>query len=362
MSEANRVVAAMSGGVDSAVAAGLLVEAGYDVVGMTMKMYAPTKPSHAKSCCGADDFDDARRSAATLGIPHYVLDFEETFRRERDRALRDRLRDRPNAQPVRRAATISSSWAPCALRRPDRARVRRDRPLRPARARPRTARGCSAARRQRPSLRARAAHARPTRRGCCFRSGELDEVADARPRGRLGLAVAEKTESQDICFVEGGDYRDVLARVAPDEARPGAIVDTAGERRRRRTPGSAATRWANAAACPAAGDGPRYVTRIDAATNTIVIGREDELDVDGLRRRRGQPAAPRTLRRRAGARCCAMTRYRAVPARPRRRVEPDGTLRLHSRAAAGGHAGPAGRAVDLDGDEVLGAATIRQAV
>src|ERR1700676_2076488 len=63
MSERTRVVAAMSGGVDSAVAAGLLAEAGYDVVGVTMKMYAPTKPAHAKSCRGADGFDDAPRTA-----------------------------------------------------------------------------------------------------------------------------------------------------------------------------------------------------------------------------------------------------------------------------------------------------------
>src|ERR1700761_2021048 len=80
MPRKERVVAAMSGGVDSAVAAGLLAEAGYDVVGVTMKMYAPTRPAHAKSCCGADDFDDARRSAATLGVPPYVLDFETAVR------------------------------------------------------------------------------------------------------------------------------------------------------------------------------------------------------------------------------------------------------------------------------------------
>ena len=92
----------------SAVAAGLLTEAGHEVVGLPHERYAPKRPAHAKSCCGAEDFDDARRSAAVLDIPHYVLD-EEAFRRRRHRPLRERVcRGRtPNPCVV---ATKSSNW------------------------------------------------------------------------------------------------------------------------------------------------------------------------------------------------------------------------------------------------------------
>ena len=359
MSRRERVVAAMSGGVDSAVAAGLLAEAGYDVVGITMKMYAPTKPSHAKSCCGADDFDDARRSAQTLGIPHYVLDFEETFRKNViDRFAQDYATGRTpnpcvscnNFVKLGTLRTYAQRIGATYIATGHYARLEQHADG------PHLFRGTHA----KDQAYALAQLESAQLAGLLLPLGELDKAQTRAHAERLGLSVAAKTESQDICFVEGGDYRDILARVAPNVMEPGEIRTVAGELvgahagianytvgQRRGLPANNAEGTA------------RYVTRIDPKTNTIVIGREDELgayeliadEVNLIRPERFAGGETRVL---------AMTRYRQTPVEATVTVSDD-TLRVrfddsHQAIAPGQLVALFDRA----GDEVLGAATIRE--
>ncbi len=231
---AERIVVAMSGGVDSSVAAALLVEQGHEVVGITLRVWPWPEPGTAAerfgSCCGSGATDDARRVARALGIPHYVLDSEAEF----GRAVIDRFVDeyRRGRTPVPCLACNSelkfgsllrraAAWDAAAVATGHYARVTHD----PAASRFLLWKARDVRKDQTDFL-------WPLRQdqlaGARFPVGGLTKEEVRAHARRLGLVTADKPESQEICFVPDDDYRGFLRRRDPDAFRAGAILDQGG--------------------------------------------------------------------------------------------------------------------------------------
>ncbi len=224
-----RVVVAMSGGVDSAATAGLLSEAGHEVIGVTLQLYPSGPRRHRGACCAGEDIHDARRVADHLGIPHYVIDAEARFRAA---VLEDFAATYARGEtpvPCVRCNQSVKFTDLLALARDLGAEalasghyVRRIEGVEG----PELHRAFDLARDQSWFL---FALTRTQLAFCRFPLGEMPNKAAVRAEAaRLGLPVAEKPDSQDLCFAPDGDYAAVVGRFSPAALAPGEIVAADG--------------------------------------------------------------------------------------------------------------------------------------
>jgi tRNA-specific 2-thiouridylase len=282
-----RIVVGMSGGVDSSVAAALLVEDGYDVVGVTLRVWPWKEPDDAArrfgSCCSAETVDDARTVARRLGIPYYLLNTEDAFARD----VIDRFVDdyRAGRTPVPCVACNKDlkfgtllgralAWDARAVATGHYARVTRD----PVTERFLLWKGVDPRKDQSdflwPLTQAQLAAAR-------FPVGHLTKEEVRERARRLGLVTAEKPESQEICFIPDDDYRGFLQRRDPSVFRPGRIVDTTGAERGRHG-GIANFTVGQRRGLGLTGESPRYVVDLDPESNAVVVGGVEDLERDTL--------------------------------------------------------------------------------
>jgi tRNA-specific 2-thiouridylase len=351
-----RLLVAMSGGVDSSVAAAAMVAEGHEVIGVTLKQWSgPDGSLPTAGCCTVADAEDARRVAAALGIPYYVLDYRERFADAVvDRFGAEYLAGRtPNPciecnRSVRFGALLDRAFdLGCdGLVTGHHARVDR------VGDRYRLLTGRDRAKDQSYVLHMLG---QSQLRSIRLPIGEMTKDEVRAEAARLGLRTAAKPESQDLCFV-GGDYRDFLRRRFPESARPGVVVDTAGAVVGAHDGTAGFTVGQRRGLGVAVGE-PRYVVRVDAPTATVTIGRRADLAVGSCRVGgvgfvSGEPLAD-------GAEVAVKVRYRSSAVAATVHGPGDDVL---VRFAEPQHAvAPGQAAVFYRGDEVLGGGTIVEA-
>lgn len=350
-----RIVVAMSGGVDSSVAAGLMAEAGHEVIGVTMQLYDHGVAVGRKgACCAGQDIHDARRVADRLGIAHYVLDMEARFRRAVIEDFADTYARGETPIPCLRCNQhlkftdllgLARDLGAAALATGHYARIEAA-PDGPA-----LYRAVDPARDQSYFL---FALSRADLGFLRFPLGRLPKAEVRAEAARLGLPVAEKPDSQDICFVPSGRYADVVARLRPEAAEPGEVVGTDGAVLGRHD-GIARYTVGQARGLGTAsrrGDERMHVVAIDAARRRVVVGPRAALGRREAVAREvtwliDPPSAPLA--------CSVKLRGREAP-QPATVAWDGASARIALAAPA--TAAPGQAAVFYDGDRVLGGGII----